>query len=308
MEPDFNDSSASAWSKSSTGFALPFPFLSAFGCFCRRGCGVDGGSGPGWHTPALSAAGAAADGFFFFFLCYLTLRLVSIDKNRNEVKFEEGDTELVVDGMKKAIHDSGDLKYVTTELPSSWMLTTSLNLRLPRRLPHRCSRLVRRAGDPCQTGQLFCMNDPNTRENALGAALDGPLAIMIYSSSGSDSAFAGEPVARAETSSSSRCCLLLNRGGITLKSGLAGRGGGGQKGTKPALMSLTFGADCHCPPHRPRRPPTLHVYVLRPLVISCSPCSGFSPPCSPSPSPLSCRAITSLHANLIFNHASLVFK
>ena len=88
MEPDFNDSSASAWSKSSIGFALPFPFLSAFCCFCRRGCGVDGGSGPPWRTLPLSAAGAAADGFFFFFLCYLTLRLVSIDENRNEVIFE----------------------------------------------------------------------------------------------------------------------------------------------------------------------------------------------------------------------------
>lgn len=63
------------------------------------------------------------------------------------------------------------------------------------------------------------MNDPSTRENALGAALDGPLhalGIVDSSSSGSDSAFVGE---RAEISSSSRCCLLLSRGGITSKSG-----------------------------------------------------------------------------------------
>jgi hypothetical protein len=86
MEPDFNDSSASAWSKSSTGFALPFPFLSAFDCFCRRGWGVDGGSGLACNdAAALAAAGAAADGFFFFFLFYLTLRLVFVDKNRNGV-------------------------------------------------------------------------------------------------------------------------------------------------------------------------------------------------------------------------------
>jgi hypothetical protein len=68
QEPDFNDSSASAWSKSSTGFAFPFPFFSDFDCFCRDR-GVDGGSGV-----ALTAAEAAADDFFFFFLFYLTFQ------------------------------------------------------------------------------------------------------------------------------------------------------------------------------------------------------------------------------------------
>ena len=82
MESDFNDSSASAWSKSSTGFALLFPFLSAFDCFCGRGWGGDSGSGPACNTVELTAAGAAAaiEGFFFFFLFYLTLRSVSVDK------------------------------------------------------------------------------------------------------------------------------------------------------------------------------------------------------------------------------------
>jgi len=93
MEPDFNDSSASAWSKSSTGFALPFPFLSAFDCFCGRGWGVDGGSGPACKVGVLRAA-AAADGFFFFFLFYLTLRLVSIDNNRSEVGRDIGQAEI----------------------------------------------------------------------------------------------------------------------------------------------------------------------------------------------------------------------
>jgi hypothetical protein len=105
------------------------------------------------------------------------------------------------------------------------MATTSSNLRPPHR-PHRYPRLVRQAGDPRQTDQLFSTNNPSTRENALGAALGGPLAIVVSSSSGADSAFASEPEARAEISSSSRCCLLLNRGGMTSKSETA-KGGGG---------------------------------------------------------------------------------
>lgn len=145
--------------------------------------------------------------------------------------------KLRVEGMKKAIHENWDLKYVTIELPSFWMLTTSLNLRPPHRLPHRCPRFVRRqAGDSCQTGRVLSMNDPSTRENALGAALDGPLhplAIMVSSSSGSGSAFTGETAARVEISSSSRCRLLLNRGGMTLKSGLADGGGGGGQTKEP---------------------------------------------------------------------------
>ena len=77
---------------------------------------MDGGSGPVCHAAAFPAAGVAADGFFFFFLFYLTFRSVSIDKNRNEVIFEEGNialAELRVDGMKKEIHESGDMVYVT---------------------------------------------------------------------------------------------------------------------------------------------------------------------------------------------------
>ena len=55
---------------------------------------MDGGEGPVCLAVAFSAAGVAADGFFFFFLFYLTFRSVSIDKNRDEVIFEEGDIGL----------------------------------------------------------------------------------------------------------------------------------------------------------------------------------------------------------------------
>ena len=109
---------------------------------------MDGGSGAVCHAAAFPAAGIAADGFFFFFLFYLTFRSVSIDKHRNEVIFEERDiawAEIEGCGMKIAIHES---EYGTVELPSSWMLTASLNLRPPHRFPHRCPRLVgRQAGD-----------------------------------------------------------------------------------------------------------------------------------------------------------------
>jgi hypothetical protein len=105
------------------------------------------------------------------------------------------------------------------------MSRTSLDRRRSHRPPPQHSRLVQRAGINCQADEKFLIDELNTRENTPGVALDGPLAIVLSSSSGA-SALVSEPGASAEISSSSRCCLLLNRGGMGLKSEIKGGDGG----------------------------------------------------------------------------------